>query len=329
MTGRLGLALLTPAVVLAALALAAESDRELPVRRVPGLGEAAELYFSPDGKSLVGTVKMEGDDVHHVYTVVLDGSALKRINDRGEDACSFFFPDGKRIVWTSTRDHPELPKGNFSDPNDYPQGAELYTSRLDGTDVKRLTTNAVYDAEVSVSPDGKSILFTRQTDGRLDLWKMDADGTNERRITDTDEWQEGGAFYLPDSRTILFRAWKRSDQQQRGMPMSLFTIRDDGTERKQITHDDGVNWSPHPAPDGRHYVFVKMLPPHNFEIFLGDLETAEQTQLTFFEGFDGFPVLSPDGRTLAFASSRDAKPGERKLYTYTMDVSSLGLGGKR
>jgi len=319
----------SPLLLVVAVAFAQDPATELPVRRIPGLGESAELYFSPDGKSLVGTVKAEGDAVHHVHTVGVDGSGLRRVNDRGEDACSFFFPDGQRLVWTSTRDHPELPKGSFSDPNDYPQGAELYTSRLDGTDVKRLTTNTLYDAEVSVSPDGRSILFTRQTDGRLDLWKMDADGKDERRITDTEEWQEGGAFYLPDSRTILFRAWKRSDQGQRGIPMSLFTIHDDGTARKQITTDDGVNWSPHPAPDGRHYVFVKMLPPHNFEIFLGDLETKEQKRLTFFEGFDGFPVLSPDGRTLAFASSRDAKPGERKLYTYTMDVSSLGLGPKR
>ena len=316
-------------VLAAALASAEEAGTERPVRRVPGLGESAELYFSPDGKALVGTVKADGDTVHHVHVARLDGSAVRRINDRGEDACSYFFPDGERIVWTSTRDHPDLPKGSFSDPNDYPQGAELYTSRPDGTEVKRLTTNAVYDAEVSVSPDGQRILFTRQTDGRLDLWRMDTDGSSERRITDTDDWQEGGAFYLPDSRTILFRAWKRVDQARRGMPMSLFTIRDDGTERKQLTADDGVSWSPHPAPDGRHYVFVKMLPPHNFEIFLGDLDTKEEKRLTFFEGFDGFPVLSPDGRMLAFASSREARPGERKLYTYTMDVSSLDLGPKK
>ncbi len=320
---------LATVLLLAASLPAQEPPRELPVKRIPNLGEAAEFYFSPDGRSLVGDAKTEGDEVHHVYTVNLDGSSLRRINDKGSDACSFYFPDGKRLVWTSTRDHLDLPKGNFSDPNDYPRGAELYTSKLDGSDVRRLTNNAVYEAEVSVSPDGRWILFTRQTDGKLDLWRMKPDGTEERQITHTDDWQEGGSFYMPDSETILYRAWKRADQAARGMPMTIFTIKHDGTGLRQITTDPGTNWSPHPAPDGRHFVYVKMLPPHNFEIFLMDLETKEERRLTFFEGFDGFPALSPDGKTLAFASSRDAKPGERKLYTYTMDVSTLGLATKR
>jgi len=317
------------AAFLAATLLRGEEGKELPVTIVPNLGEAAELYFSPDGKSLIGNAKREGDEAHHVYTVTLDGKNIVRINGKGEDACSFYFPSGQRLIWTSTKDHPELAKGGYSDPNNYPQGAELYTSALDGNDVKRLTNNTYYDAEVSLSPDGKWILFTRQIDGKLDLWRMKADGTGEQQITHTPDWQEGGSFYMPDSETILYRAWKVADQAQRGMPMTIFTIKHDGTGQKQITHDPGTNWAPHPAPDGRHFVFVKMLPPHNFEVFLMDKETGKETRLTYFEGFDGFPAISPDGKTMVFASSRDAKPGERKLFTYTMDVSSLKLGAPR
>src|SRR5438552_260673 len=105
-----------------ALAQAIEG-RELPVHRIPNIGMAAEFYFSPDGKSIIGTAKRAGDDNFHVYTLNIDGTDIRRINDRGEDACSYFFPDGKRIVWTSTRDRLDLPKGNYSDPLDYPQGA--------------------------------------------------------------------------------------------------------------------------------------------------------------------------------------------------------------
>lgn len=305
---------------------AQEAGQELRSWRIPGLGEAAECYFSPDGRSLIGNARLEGDTVHQVYTFGIDGSAVRRINDKGADACSFYFPDGKRLLWTSTRDNLEMPKGNFSDPADYPQGAELYTSAPDGTDVRRLTSNRYYEAEATVSPDGRWILFTRQVDGRLDLYRMRPDGSGEFQITNTPDWQEGGAAYMPDSETILFRAWKIQDQGQRGMPMTVFTIRHDGTGLRQITDEPGTNWAPFPAPDGRHFAFVKLLPRGNFEIFLMNLETKAQRRLTYHDGFDGFPAISPDGRLMVFASNRDAKPGERALYTHLMDISSLNVG---
>src|SRR5499427_8218563 len=53
---------------------AGTGGRELPVRRIPNIGQSAEFYFSPDGKSLVGNAKREGDEDYHVYTLDLDGS---------------------------------------------------------------------------------------------------------------------------------------------------------------------------------------------------------------------------------------------------------------
>jgi Tol biopolymer transport system component len=108
--------------------------------------------------------------------------------------------------------------------------------------------------------------------------------------------------------------------------MTIFTIKDDGTELRQVTHDEGTNWAPYPAPNGRHFVFVKVLPPRNYEIYLGDLQSGEQVRLTYSDAFDGFPAISPDGRTLLFASTRDSTPTERLMTLYTMDVSSLNLG---
>lgn len=299
---------------------------ELPIHKIPIAGEAAEGYFSPDGKSMICNAKMADDKQFQVYTFNLDGTHVRRINDKGADACSFYYPDGKKLIWTSTRDNLDMPPGNFSDANDYPQGSELYTSDLDGGYVVRMTTNKVYDAEVTVSPDGKWILFGRQTDGKMDLYKMRPDGSELFQITHTADWQEGGARWMPDGKTIIYRAWKIQDQNQRGMPMQIFTIKPDGTDTKQITSEIGTNWAPAPAPDGRHFVFVKLLPPRNFEIFMMDLVSGEQRRLTFNDAFDGFPDISPDGHWMGFSSSRDAKPGERKMFMYLMDISSLKVG---
>lgn len=312
--------------------LTAGAGDELPCHRIPNLGEAAEWYFSPDGMYLIGNAKGPGDATHHVYVVSFDGSDVRRINGLGEDACSYFFPDGKRVLWTSTRDWPDLPKGNWSDANDYPQGAEIYSSDTRGGDVKRLTRNRVYDAECVVAPNGAWILFGRQVDGKMDLWTMKPDGTDQKQITFTDDWQEGGAQILPDSETIITRAWKRQDQgKARGMmPMQIFTLKRDGSGRRQVTDQNETHWAPYPAPDGRHFVYVRVLPGQggrpNWEIYLRDLETGEERRLTDDPGFDGFPSISADGRWMTFSSSRGAKPGERALYQYLMDISSLGLG---
>ena len=302
---------------------------ELEVTRIPHQGAGAEFYFAPDGKTLIGNAKLEGDETHYVYTMRIEDGEMVKINDKGEDACSHFFPDGKRLIWTSTRDLLDLPKGGYSDPNNYPQGAELYSSALDGSDVKRLTNNLVYDAEVAVSPDGKWIIWSRQVDGEIDLWRMPADGSGEeQQITFTKGEQEGGAFYLPDSETILFRSWDISSQGQRGMPMTIYTINHDGGDKKQITTEEGTNWAPYPAPDGEHFAYVKVLPPHNFEIYLRNIETGEETRLTYNDRFDGFPAISADGTMMTFSSGRQAAEGARVLHQYIMDLSSLDLGPK-
>jgi hypothetical protein len=308
---------------------------ELPVHRIPNLPEAAEWYFAPNGKFLIGDAKGPGDASHHVYVSSFDGSDIRRINDKGQDACTFFYPDNEHIIWTSTRDWPDLPPGNYSDPADYPRGAELYSSDMTGGHVKRLTHNQVYDAECVVAPNGRWIVFGREIDGRMDLWTMDPDGAHQKQITFTDEWQEGGAQILPDSETIITRAWLRRDQGKgRGMlPMQIFTLKRDGSDRQQITSDPGTHWAPYPAPDGRHFVYVRVLTEPsgrpNWEIYLRDMVTGEERRLTFDPAFDGFPSISADGRWMTFSSSRGGKPGERALFQQIMDISSLGLGPKK
>ncbi|MCK5906198.1 MAG: PD40 domain-containing protein [Flavobacteriales bacterium] len=305
-----------------------EVNKELPVSRIPNVSNGAEAYFSPDSKKLIFNGKIGEDTTHYVYTINVDGTDLKKINDKGDDACSFFAPDGKSLIWTSTRDNLDMIRGNWMEPRDYPQGAELYKSDLDGGNIIRLTDNDNYDAEVGYSPDGKTILFTRQIDWKLDLWTMNADGSNQKQITFTPDWQEGGSFIMPDNKTIIYRAWKKSEEGQKTKDMHLFTINVDGSDTKQITTEPGTHWAPYPAPDGEHVAYITVLPPHNYELVLLNLKTGKEKQLTYDKGFDGFPAFSPDGKYLSFSSSRGNKKGNRSLKLYVMDISSLNLGVK-
>ncbi|MCP5328341.1 MAG: hypothetical protein R3E75_02330 [Steroidobacteraceae bacterium] len=312
-------------------------EGELPTRRIPNIPFAAEAYYAPDSLHVIAQTEdplagrnARGGYNSLTYTFTDLGTELRRINDKGQDACSYFHPDGKRLIWTSTRDHLDLPPGDWSNDKDYPRGAELYFSDLEGGNVQRITDNTYYDAEVTVSPDGSTILFGRQIDGKMDLWVADADGSNQRQITFTDEWQEGGAFFLPDSDRILFRAWKRDEfGAVTPTPMTLFTIRKDGTDLRRHSVGNGMHWAPYPAPDGRHYVYVSVIEGRNWAVMLGDFAGGEPRRLTFAEGFNGFPSLSPDGTKLLFARAYTNEEGRDGLTTFVQDVSSLGIGPDR
>ncbi len=196
------------------------AGKELPIRMIPNIPQSAEAYYAPDNLHVIAQTKDPmaaqpekgkiGGSLTFTYTDT--GEELTRINDKGQDACSWFLPDGKGLIWTSTRDNLDMPPGNWSEETDYPQGAELYTSDLKGGNIKRLTNNKYYEAEVTTSLDGKWVFFGRQIDGKLDIWKMRIDGTDEQQLTFTPDWQEGAPYPAPDGTHLIFRAWKKSDK---------------------------------------------------------------------------------------------------------------------
>lgn len=312
------------------------NDQELPIWQIPNMPESAEAYYGPDSYHIIAqtqdpdatppsSARAAGGALTWITTD--DGKNNWRVNDRGQDACSFIMPNGKQVVYTSTRDRMDLPVGNWSEETDYPQGAELYIADIDGKNVTRLTNNDVYDAEISVSPDGKKIIFTRQIDGMLDIWIMNSDGSDERQITFTEDWQEGAPFFLPDNKTVTMRAWKRSEHDKSPTPMTVFTVDTDSGEATALTDDNWMNWAPYPTPDGKHYVFVRPLldNPRNWEVFLGSIAGGDPVRLTYNDSFDGFPSVSPDGTKMLFTRSTGTR-FMSDLYTFVMDISSLNVG---
>lgn len=116
--------------------------------------------------------------------------------------------------------------------------------------------------------------------------------------------------------------------------MTIFTIKRDGSDLKAQTHTHEMNWAPYPTPDGKHFLYVRIEPnSNNWEVYLGEIDAgpdAQPRRLTFDDGFDGFPSISPDGRKMVWTTNRsDAKKAfMQNLRLHVMDVSSLGLGPK-
>jgi Tol biopolymer transport system component len=332
------------AQAVAAPAAPVAAGPELPHYEVPIGPDAAEAYWSPDSRYLIAQTR-DPDAIESprggygalTWIFSADGKEIWRVNDRGQDACSFFFPDGQRIVWTSTRDNMDFPVGDWSDSDNYPQGGELYVSDWKGKNPKRMTNNKYYEAEVSVSPDGQWITFGRQIDGKMDIWVMAADGSKEWQVTRTADWQEGAPFFMPDNDHIIFRGWRKADYKVvKPTPMTIFTIRKDGSDWRRHTYDNGMNWHPTPAPDGRHYVYVRALPDpasnsfstSNWEIYLGDLAGGEPRRLTYYDKLDILAHISPDGKKMNWGRATGAQ-FMSNIRTFVMDVSSLDLGPER
>jgi Tol biopolymer transport system component len=83
-------------------------------------------------------------------------------------------------------------------------------------------------------------------------------------------------------------------------------MKPDGSDAKRITDFRAMSWAPYEHPSGEYILFASnKLGFENFEVFLVDVQgTKEPIRITYSDGFDGLPVPSPDGRQLAWTSSR-------------------------
>ena len=330
-----------PAVTVAA---EAGETRLSNIRQLTFGGENAEAYWSGDGKWITFQSTRDGRTCDQQYVMRADGSDLKRISDgRGKTTCGWFLPGSDRLFFSSSTAHddacpvrPDPSKGYVWPLDRY----DLYTVNRDGTGQTRLTNYDVYTAEAVLSPDGRTIVFTSLKDGDLDIYTMNVDGTNVQRLTNTVGY-DGGPWWSPDGKRIVYRANHPQDSAQlrqykdllderlvKPSRVELYVMNADGSDQRQITALGGANFGPSWSPDGSKIIFASnFVAPRsgNFELYLvsasESMATAEKLErLTTSEVFDGFPVFSPDGKQLMWASNRHAKSkGETNVFVADFD----------
>src|SRR5262252_5220163 len=162
-----------------------EEARETHLQNLKQLtfgGQNAEAYFSFDGTKLIFQSTRPPFECDQIFSMNLDGSNVKLLNTgKGRTTCGFFFPDGKRIIYASTHLASVIcpPAPDRSQGYVWPiyPSYEIFSANIDGSGLKRLTKNPGYDAEGTISPDGKKIVFTSMRGGDLDIYTMNADGS--------------------------------------------------------------------------------------------------------------------------------------------------------
>ena len=253
---------------------------------------------------------------------------------KGKTTCSFFFPDGKHILYASTHaTGPACPA-----PPDYSRGYvwklyaefDIYKAKADGAGLMRLTSTPGYDAEATISRNGKRIVFTSMRGGDLDIYVMDANGKHVRRLT-TDVGYDGGPFFSADGKKIVYRAHHPQDPKEieeykqllkdglmRPTRFEIYVMDADGKNKRQLTNFGAASFAPFFHPDGKRIIFAsnKENPRgRNFDLYLINVDGTGLERVTFHELFDSFPMFTSDGKHLVWASNRNQKQrGETNIF---------------
>lgn len=304
------------------------------IRQLTFGGDNAEAYFSYDGKHIVyqRTDTKNGIMCDQIWMGKVPETADEKFEPwlvstgTGRTTCAYFYPDNKHVVYGSTHlgsaDCPPVPdRKKYGNRYIWPIYAsfDIFKADLKGKIKRRLTKNPGYDAEATISPDGKTIVFTSMRDGDLELYTMNLKGKKVKRITH-ELGYDGGAWFSPDSKKIIWRASRpRTAEEKKEYKellaenlvaptnMEVWTANIDGSDAKQVTSLGQANWAPNFTPKGNivfcsNHEYKKGFP---FNMYLMNADGTNMQKISRDKGFDAFPMFSHDGKKIIFSSNRN------------------------
>jgi TolB protein len=251
-----------------------------------------KLTFSSDRDREKVTNTVENRDVKEIYIADYDGANQRRITvNRALNITPTWAPDGRSIAYTS-----------------YARGfPTLFISFIYEGRREEPTRGGTQNWLPSWSPDGSKIAFSSNRNGNVELYVMNRDGggmrrlTNHPRIDTTPTWSPTGA-------QLAFT----SDRS--GGP-AIYVVGADGLNLRRISTDsycDRPTWSPAPFNE---LAFVCRTGP-GYDIKIYEFSSGDTRQITFGEGSNESPSYSPNGRHLAFTSTR---AGRVQVFTVARD----------
>jgi TolB protein len=311
------------------------------VRQLTFGGTNAEAYFSADDRYLIFMHSGEGVPCDQMYTMPVDTpdgkpAVPKLVSTRkGRTTCGYFFPQGGRMLFSSTHETSAAcpPRPDYSHGYVWPiySSYAIYTANSDGSDLRRLTNSPGYNAESTITRDGKKIVFTSMRNGDLDIYTMNADGSDVRQLTH-ELGYDGGPFWSYDGKQIVYRSEQPKTPEaiadykellSRGLirpgNLEIWVMDADGSHKRQVTHNGAANFAPYFFPDGKRIIFASNLgnqkDPSGFDLYKINTDGTGLEQITYHPDFDAFPMFSSDGKRLVWASNRNGKaPHETNIF---------------
>lgn len=291
-------------------------------------GDNAEAYFSFNNQllTLQITNPKAGLACDKIFWMDLkDGKLHPLSSGKGRTTCSYFMPGDKSIIFASTHGTqdtcPPVPDRQKIKKYVWPlyPSYDIYVASLDGKIIQQLTNTKGYDAEATLSPDGKTIIFTSTRNGDIDLYTMDVKGGHLKQITNTLGY-DGGANFSPDGKKIVWRASRPTTDSEikeykellaadmvAPTQMEVFVANADGSDVQQVTKLGQANWAPAFHPSGKKIIFSSNhQSPRGFpfNLYLINLDGTGLEKISHDGGFDAFPMFSPDGKKIVFCSNR-------------------------